>query len=279
MSEWLLVRAVLAQEPEDWSRWAHIFACHGQEGTVQTDEPPSLSAYLPPAEHGQFEALRADLLAAGASRVESELVPEEDWAEGWKQFFHPVRIGNQIVVRPSWEEADLRPGDLEIVLDPGQAFGTGDHPTTKGCLILLEGRRPAGLDVADIGSGSGILSIAAAKLGAKRVVAVDSDPVSVESSQENAARNQVVVHVRVGLGFDPIANDETFDLVLSNIISAALIRLAPEASRRVRPGGRWIVSGIIRDNWAEVQAAAARVGFRVEEELLEGDWIAASLVR
>ncbi len=274
---WTKVTAHLEDEPLDWSVWAEAFERHGLPGTVQTDDPPTMSAYLPPGSEAGLVPLAAFLTARGARQVTTEQVPEEDWAESWKQFFKPRRIGG-FLVRPTWEECDLSPGLIEIVLDPGQAFGTGDHPTTRMCLVLLEERGAAGLDVADIGCGSGILSVAACRLGARSVVGVDSDGPSVEAALANARRNEVAFDVHEGKGFEPFAN-QTFDLVLSNIISAALIALAPEAARRVRPGGAWIVSGIIQENWGDVLKAAERCGFQLQRKETEGEWVAAILVR
>jgi ribosomal protein L11 methyltransferase len=202
-------------------------------------------------------------------------VPEVDWAEAWKQFFVPRTVG-RFFVRPSWEEAPVPEGLVEIVLDPGQAFGTGDHPTTRMCLELVGETVTAGARVADIGSGSGILSIAAAKLGAE-VEGVDLDAPSVEAARENAARNGVSAEFRLGTGFEPL--EGTYDVVLSNIISAALIGLAPVTAARVRPGGAWIVSGVIQDNWADVLSAAEAAGFRLDRRLEEGEWVAARLFR
>ena len=279
MRVWLEVKAVLPAVPEDWSAWAYVFEKHDLLGTVQTDDPPTMSAYLAPGQEGNLDALKSDLLRFGALDVVTKDVAEEDWAESWKQFFKPRRVGRNLVVRPTWEPFEVAPGDLEIVLDPGQAFGTGDHPTTRGCLALLEDTPVTGREVADIGCGSGILAVAACRLGAKSVVAVDSDPVSVEASVDNANRNGVQFEALVGLGFDPLPADATYDLVLSNIISAALIKIAPDAGRRVRPGGQWIVSGIIEANWQDVKAAAEKAGFRTDEQILEGDWVSARLIR
>jgi len=183
------------------------------------------------------------------------------------------------VIRPEWETFEAEADDIVIVLDPGQAFGTGDHPTTRMCLELLDALDLHGLDVADIGCGSGILAVAACRLGARSVVGVDIDGVAVEASAENAARNGVSFDVLAGKGFEPLPSEATYDLVVSNIISAALIVLAPEASGRVRPGGRWVVSGVIRNNWPDVAAAAERAGFQVDDVREEGDWVAASLIR
>lgn len=279
MKTWLEVKALLPGTPEDWSAWTYVFERHDLLGTVQTDHPPTMSAYLAPGQEDALEPLRADLLAFGATNVVTRQVAEEDWAESWKQFFKPRRIGQRIVVRPSWEPFEVLENDIEIVLDPGQAFGTGDHPTTRGCLELLEETPLVGKQVADIGCGSGILSVAAARLGAESVVGVDSDPVSVEASLENAERNRVSITAFAGLGFMPLDDSATFDVVVSNIISAALISLASEAGRRVRENGYWIVSGIIEANWPDVLAAAESNGFKLDRKIVEGDWVSARLIR
>ncbi len=276
MKTWTLVTAHYDSTPEDWAPVAEIFSEHGIPGTVQSDDPASLGGYV--YEGAGVDALRADLITAGAREVTVEVIEEEDWSIAWRKFFVPRRVGKSIMVRPVWEEADLKDGDIELVLDPGQAFGTGDHPTTRMCLELLESANLEGMTVADIGCGSGILAIAALKLGASSVVAVDSDAASVDASAENADRNAVEFEVFLGAGFDPLPAGQ-YDVVVSNIISAALIRLAPEASERVKPGGLWIVSGIIQGNWAEVRAMAEQCGFTFVNELSEGEWIAATFRR
>lgn len=281
MSRWIMVRAELREAPADWAPLIEVFREHGIEGTVQEDSPPSLAGYLAESQtdESQLNALCDDLVEAGAESIWREAIDEVDWAEAWKQFFKPMRLGRRLVIRPEWETFEAEADDIVIVLDPGQAFGTGDHPTTRMCLELLDALDLHGLDVADIGCGSGILAVAACRLGARSVVGVDIDGVAVEASAENAARNGVSFDVLAGKGFEPLPSEATYDLVVSNIISAALIVLAPEASRRVRPGGRWVVSGVIRNNWPDVAAAAERAGFQVDDVREEGDWVAASLIR
>lgn len=276
---WTRVTAFLPGEPEDWSMWCEVFSRHGIDGTVQTDEPPTIAGYVAPDQENTAANLKLALLDFGADKVEIDSVPEEDWAESWKQFFTVLPLGEHFVVVPSWETYDPKPGDLILDLDPGQAFGTGDHPTTKGCLVLLEREGCKGKDVADIGCGSGILSVGAGRLGAKSIVAVDIESPSVVSARENFRRNDVKGKVFEGRGFDPLPEKDTYDLVLSNIISAALIGLAPEAGNRVRPGGAWIVSGIIHQNWPDVEARAIQCGFTLETKWEEGDWIAATFRR
>lgn len=278
MRIWTKVSALLPEVPEDWAVWHEVFAENGIDGTLQEDHPPTLSAYAVDASESELNQLRSALEAAGA-KVTLEVVPEENWAESWKQFFKPRRIGRRFVVRPTWEEFEAQPDDLVIVLDPGQSFGTGDHPTTRMCLEILEDLDLAGKTVADVGCGTGILSVGACMLGADPVVASDIEDISVESTRENAERNHVEFACLVGKGFEPYSPDFQADLVVSNIISAALIRLAPETATRVRSGGHWVVSGIIEANWPDVQAAAESAGFELEQKLQENEWIAARFRR
>ncbi|HXH60521.1 MAG TPA: 50S ribosomal protein L11 methyltransferase, partial [Fimbriimonadaceae bacterium] len=240
-------------------------------------DPPTLSAYVPPKENVSVADLTAQLQEMGAD-VTTEQVEEIDWAEAWRDFFKPQSIGERVWIRPSWEDAVCPEGRIEIVLDPGQAFGTGDHPTTRMCLHLLERADLDGKSVADIGCGSGILSVAAKKFGSASVDAVDVDSISVESARANAALNEVDFAAYEGAGFEPLA-DKVYDVVLSNIISAAIIALAREVPAHLAPGGTWIVSGIIGPNWPDVRDEVSAHGFEVVERMEEGDWVAASLRR
>jgi ribosomal protein L11 methyltransferase len=273
---WTLVRASYPEIPEDWASYIQIFEDHGVAGTVQTDRPVTLGGYL--YQGTGVEELSNALMSGGAEKVETFVVAEEDWDATWKKFFHTTRIGKHIVIRPEWEVSDLKPGELEIVLDPGQAFGTGDHPTTRMCLELLEVADLHGKSVADIGCGSGILSVAAKKLGASRVIGIDNDQPSVDASLENSVRNGVTYEVINANGFAGL-DGEQFDVVVSNIISATLIRVAPDAAKTVKPGGTWCVSGIIQANWPEVRTSIEAQGFTYQEERQEGDWIAALFQR
>lgn len=276
MRYWTKVTATLDSIPEDWAPLANAFDEAGISGTLQTDHPPTIAGYAFEPETSTLSSLSDRLTTLGAARIETESVEEEDWAEGWKQFFKPRAIGNRFIVRPTWEACDSE-GRIEIVLDPGQAFGTGDHPTTRMCLCLMEDLDWNSKQVADIGCGSGILSVAALKLGADRVVGVEIESAAVESARENATRNSVEYQVHQGAGFEPL--EGTWDIVLSNIISAAILRLVPDAALRIRPGGYWVVSGIIVQNWPDVQAAAESAGFTTTRILEEDGWIGAILRR
>ncbi len=290
---WIEVKAIFEDAPLDWSLFVDVFERHGCENTLQEDEPPTLSSAVVDVE-GSGEVVRAlsnDLLITGALRVDTRSLVDEDWDEHWKEYFHPREVGARFVIRPTWEAAE--PSDrLEIVLDPGQAFGTGDHPTTRMCLELMEKIWSAGMPdsgsgqavrhpakVADIGCGSGILSIAACLLGADSVFAVDIEPLSVEVSKENARINRVTFAAIAGRGIGVISKEGPFDVIVSNIISAVLIQMATEISEDLVAGGFWIVSGIIRDNWPDVLVAAADAGFSLREKIEEDGWVAATLVK
>ena len=207
------------------------------------------------------------------------VVREEDWATAWKAHYHPVRLGRRLVIRPAWAELpDLRPDDVVLVLDPGMAFGTGTHPTTQLCLIaleeLLEGW-PA-VDVLDLGSGSGILGIVALKLGARRVLALDTDPIAVTATLDNAALNDVADRLTAQQGsLDTLQSTARhFDLALVNILAKVIVALCDEGLGRVlRPGGVGLFSGIIDEQADEVEAALRRTGLEPVGRRTLGDWV------
>jgi ribosomal protein L11 methyltransferase len=299
---WIEVRAKFPPTG-DLSPYVEVFRDHGIENTLEEGESLVGAIVDVQGSTERLNELAQALRAAGALEVQTQELPEVNWDEVWKQHFKPRRIGRRFVIRPTWEEYAAGPDDLVIVLDPGQAFGTGDHATTRLCLELLEDYNPTGLQVADVGCGSGVLSIAACQLGAT-VQAVDIESVAVEVTRENAERNGVKFRSIVGSGIrsllEPSPEDEggaweqdehplvetvtpdeggelppSFDLVISNIISAILIRISADVASAVRPGGAWIVSGIIPGNWPDVQEAAERAGFTLEERREEDGWVAA----
>jgi ribosomal protein L11 methyltransferase len=270
---WLKITAHLTAPAEDDSHWPELFSRYGIEGTVEEEVPPTISGFCDSADADLVPGLTETLLGAGAVNVTTEEIEEIDWSEAWKQFFHPQRVGNRFVICPTWEESPAGPDDWLIWLDPGEAFGTGDHATTRLCLQLLEQTKPD--VVADIGCGTGILAIGACKMGASDVWAVDVETPAVASARANAALNKVSFEVFQGMGFDPLPEDQRYDVVLSNILSVAVIGLAPEVSQRLLPGGQWIISGIVNQNWPDVESALSRNGFTVAEKLGEGEWVAA----
>jgi len=182
---------------------------------------------------------------------------DEDWLETWKAQFTPIRIG-PFFVRPSW--SDARGEGVELVLDPGMAFGTGLHPTTRQCLEAVGEIDVAGRTVLDVGTGSGILALAAAKRGATRVVGVDTDPLAVRAAVENARRNGVRVEVREGSAAEV---EGTFDVVLANLVADVLVAIASELRARLADGGTLVCAGIIKEKERSVADAFAKVGLRV----------------
>ncbi|MFN8533196.1 MAG: 50S ribosomal protein L11 methyltransferase [Dehalococcoidia bacterium] len=205
-------------------------------------------------------------------------VDEEDWADAWKQHFLVHRIGERIVIRPSWRSYDPSPNDVVIELDPGMAFGTGLHPTTRLCLAALERTVKPGDRVLDLGTGSGILSIAAAKLGATSILAIDPDPVAVDAATANVAANGLSERVQMAEGTIE-AVDQTFDLVVANISAKVLIEIAEDLARVTRPGGRLLASGLLDEREIEVAIQFAVAGFHLVESAAERDWRLLDAVR
>ena len=267
-------------------------------GGVSIEEP-----YVPlgPEEGARLEHWRPtivrlylpvdDRLAARRQRLRSELaalpfqvalserdVREEDWAQSWKEFFQVERVGKRIVIRPSWRSYKPKPGEVVLDLDPGMAFGTGQHPTTRLCLAALEELVRPGMDLLDVGCGSGILAVAAAKLGCTSVLALDIDPVAIIATRDNAQRNGVNARLRSERGSlgdawplaePPIA---MADLMVANISAGVIAGLAPELTAAMRPGGVFIGSGIIGDRTDEVLMALAAAGLSTEQIRADGDW-------
>lgn len=211
-----------------------------------------------------------------------ETIDEEDWADNWKQYYKPLRVGRHIVIRPPWEECALGKDDIEVVMDPGMAFGTGTHETTRLCLTLLEKYLRKGDRVLDVGTGSGILSIAAVKLGAASADAYDLDPTAVRVANENFAANGVddraVCAVSDLLGGVDRAR-APFDFVCANIVADILLRMAPDVSSFMARGGRLAVSGVIEERRDDVVGAMERGGLTLTEELREADWCAILFTR
>jgi ribosomal protein L11 methyltransferase len=208
-------------------------------------------------------------------------VNEADWAETWKTHFPVLRVGRRLVIRPTWRQHQRVGDEVVIGLDPGMAFGTGLHPTTRLSLVALERfADSAGLGsrVLDVGCGSGILAIAAAQLGARDVTAVDTDEIAIEATLANAARNELGDRIAVKRGSVP-TGDPPHDVVLANLVASILVDLAPVLAKEVRPGGALIASGIFVDREPEVRTAFAAAGLEGSQRDVEGDWVALTLRR
>ena len=218
------------------------------------------------------------LFACGLScRVEKVGVDEEDWANQWKQFYKPLRIGEHLVVLPPWEETEIREGDVVVIMDPGMAFGTGTHETTRLCMSMLEKYLTPGCKMLDVGTGSGILAVAGAKMGAQRVCAYDIDPVAVRVANENFEVNGVADRVVCGVS-DLLAGvdrkEAPFSLVCANIVADILIRMAPDIASFMAVGGKLIASGIIEGRREDVKAAMIKGGLTPIDADDEKDWCA-----
>ncbi len=279
MANWICVRAEFSDSPLDWSPIHEIFASHGSGGTIEHGNPPSMSGYV--YEDNESEktlgSLTRALEHAGATTVVQDVVPEEDWSEAWKAFFKPLLIGNAFIVAPVWDVPDDTEGRELIVLELGQAFGTGDHPTTRMCISLLEQEVGPGATVCDIGTGSGILSIAAKKLGAAEVYATEVDQAASDVAAKNFQINQVDIALWT-TGHIPEDIPEC-DVVVSNLVSAIIIQKAAAIAQIVDHGGVWIFSGVIPANLPDVQAAVEATGLAVHSWIREDGWVAGRFIR
>ena len=224
----------------------------------------------------QFAALvQEDIgISLGTLIMDIQNVADEDWSEVWKKYYKPFRIGSHLVVKPTWESYATREDDLVVELDPGMAFGTGTHETTNMCMELLETHMQPGLRVMDVGTGSGILAIAAAKLGAPSILAVDIDPDAVKVARENVHHNRVEQQVRVVQGDLVKSEAMPCELAVANIVADAICMLAAPLTRHLVPGGLLICSGIIRDREQDVQDALASAGYTPVQRLTKGEWVA-----
>ncbi len=210
-----------------------------------------------------------------ANRLDCRPIEEADWAHSWKEFFWPQKVAPGLVVRPSWREYQPGPAETVIVIDPGMAFGTGTHPTTTLCLRLIQKHLRAGDRFLDIGTGSGILMVAAAKLGAESLTGTDSDPVATEIAAANLRLNRIPPQ-----GFELHTGDllagvtGRFDLIVANILSPVILRLLDALPGYLKKGGRFIGSGIIEKNSPQVAEKMMAQGLCVQETLAVEDWVA-----
>ncbi|TCI55691.1 50S ribosomal protein L11 methyltransferase [Exiguobacterium sp. SH5S13] len=235
---------------------------------VSGDLPDTLSTLKK-----EIERLR-NIFEVGAGTVTALEMDEEDWAHSWKQYYKPVKISQHLTIVPLWEEYVPQPEENVILLDPGMAFGTGTHPTTMLCIQAIENYIQPGDRLIDVGTGSGVLAIAAAKLGAERVEALDLDAVAVESARQNVETNGVldVVDVKTGDLLKEMSGE--YDLIVANILADVIMLFVDDAYDRVKPGGYFITSGIIGQKRDEVTEALKAAGFLIEETRVMEDWVA-----
>ena len=206
--------------------------------------------------------------------ISYESVKEEDWANAWRKYYHPIRTGEHLVIVPAWQDYEASDGDVIVRMEPGMAFGTGTHETTRLCAALIELHMPKGGDVLDIGTGSGILAIAESKLGAGHVYACDIDAAAVDVAKRNCADNGVtnVVCEQADLLTGKGHEDRQYDFASANIVSDILIRLAPQARKYIKPDGKIVMSGIISSRADDVISAMEDGGFAVADAMTENDW-------
>ena len=219
----------------------------------------------------KIEELKSVGLDLGLAKVESEKMFEEDWANNWKKYYKPTKVSESIVVKPIWEEYEAKENELVLELDPGMAFGTGTHETTRMCIQSLEKYVEENSTVFDVGCGSGILAIAAAKLGSKKAVGVDLDPVAVESAKENVGYNKLDnIEILYGNLVDVIEGKA--DIVVANIIAEVICILTEDVKRVLKSDGYFITSGIIHDRVDMVTKKLEETGFEVVEINKDGEW-------
>ena len=209
----------------------------------------------------------------GSLVLEHQNVQEQDWAENWKKYYKPFRAGSKLVIKPSWEPYEEQEGDLVLELDPGMAFGTGTHETTFMCMEQLEKYVTPGCKTIDVGCGSGILGLAAAKLGSDDVLAIDLDELAVKVAKENTEKNALTDKVRVVHGDLLEKADEMADVIVANIIADVICFLCGPAKKHLLPGGTFICSGIIKEREEDVQNALAAAGYVVCNRLAKGEWV------
>ncbi|HWP45791.1 MAG TPA: 50S ribosomal protein L11 methyltransferase [Candidatus Limnocylindrales bacterium] len=226
---------------------------------------------------GKYLALlESNQISVGAKTLQTRILREEDWESNWKKYFKPFPVGKRLVIKPSWESCETKPDQVVIDIDPGMAFGTGKHETTQLCLELLEESISPGIRVLDIGTGSGILAIAAAKLGASRVLGVEIDPVTIQYARENLIKNAVQSKITLYLGsLESLGQvDEPFDLVLMNIRPRVILSLVEPLKKYLKPASLLILSGILQTEEQEFIEALKEKSLIIKEQKLKGEWIA-----
>lgn len=255
----------------------------------KTNAETKLKIYLTQDDTGarQLDALRIglDALRAGDTSgqygrllAETGTVRQEDWEWGWKQYFKPFPVGQRFIVKPSWETCAPQDGRMIVEIDPASSFGTGSHETTQLCMTALEQCVSGGEKLLDMGTGSGILAICAAMLGAQVEAVVDIDENCLKTARENAAKN--TVHIGKGLCGDALrdaaladALGEGYDIIVANIVADVIIGMSPLFARKLRPGGTLICSGILAQRAQEVETALLQAGFTVADRAQRGDWV------
>jgi ribosomal protein L11 methyltransferase len=242
--------------------------------TAHVVDGPDAPSAVDATERALWHLQAFGLRPVGALRVRT--VDDADWLDAWKRHYVPQRIG-RIVIVPSWIGHEAAPDDGVIILDPGMAFGTGLHPTTRACLELLQEIVPMPARVLDVGAGSGILALAALRLGTGSAIGYDTDSLAVTAANDNAVRNGLADRLEIRHGSLPTIADERFGLVAANLVAAVLVELAPRLADHVEPGGVLLAGGVITGRADEVVGALGAVGLTVTDRRDDGDWVALRL--
>lgn len=237
-----------------------------------------LKAYFDASQEKERHAIKKEAQDKGFE-VEEGDVPDQDWANDWKSYFHPISIDEGLTIVPSWEDYEPKEGEEIIILDPGMAFGSGNHATSFLCSRYLREYMKQGDTVIDIGCGSGILSLVAVKSGAEKVIAVDLDPQCMIATEENAQKNNMLdsIDTREGDLFSVVT--ESADVVVSNIFAEVIIGMLHDVKSHVKPGGIYIASGILKEKLQDVKDALEREGFELLDDKTDGDWSAVAARR
>lgn len=257
--------------------------CYGDlidENILNADKSTgAVSIYVPDdRNYNDYIAfLRERFTAEGIdAKIELIGVDEEEWSTAWKKYYHPIKVGERLVIVPMWEKYDPAPGEIIVRMDPGMAFGTGTHETTRLVCGLIEKYLVPGQRMLDVGTGSGILAICASKLGAKECFAYDIDPVAVRVARENVKDNDLD-NVTCGVS-DLLADVDLsggqFDFAVANIVADIIVRMSDDIGKYIKDGAYLICSGIIERYEPDVRAAMERNGFDVVETAKESDWVA-----
>lgn len=262
---WDYVDQAVMEKMKDCETCVTIYVADNPQGMEELAQVRQILARLkaqdPDGKYGRLE-------------LEMKGVDEEDWSNAWKKYYHPVQVGEHLVVCPSWEAYDRQPDDVVLTLNPGMAFGTGTHDTTRLCMELLEKYITPQDTVLDVGCGSGILAITAALLGANKIIGCDIDEVAVKVAGENAALNGVQDRIAFHQGDLTSQVEGSFQIICANIVADVIIRLSEDAGRYLAKDGIFITSGIIDTREQDVLNALEQNGFQVIERRTSGGWVA-----
>lgn len=275
---------VSIEEPFEMMGEENLYWDYIDESKIDRDAESVVTAYYSCLDEDleqKIESIKARIygliefgINPGSANFSQKIVKQEDWENSWKQYFKPLRVTERIVIKPQWEEYEQKPNELVIQIDPGMAFGTGSHETTSMCLAELEKNAKPENILLDIGTGSGILSIAAALLGMKKAVGVDLDPVAVGVAKENVLLNRVEKQVEIVHGDLVRAISGQYDIVIANIIAEAiLILLDLDVKQFVKKDGLFICSGIILEKEDAIVKSLEEKGFAIRDIHRKGEWV------